>query len=188
MSNLSAKHTPSPTKQKPPLPPRLPPRQGPPTVPSSKSVVPKDPPPSYLKSIETAAGSSSRQQRTTSFVNQGAVDRLSRAGVSVPGLGIGNQSGGVGEERILTAQSPSSATAISTNVSELQARFTKLNSSTTSDEVPPTPTSSSKKPPFPPKRSGLQPSTKITGHDDPTKVTTTNPEIPPPVPLGTRPK
>lgn len=65
-------------RPKPPLPPRLPPRQMPPP---SQEDAPEAPPPySALPSHADKAGSP---------VNQGALSRLGSAGIRVPGLGIG---------------------------------------------------------------------------------------------------
>ena len=63
------------TKPKPPLPPRLPPRE---------SSTPQDPPPSYNSAIEDTTAHAR--------LNQSALNRLGSAGISVPGLSIGGSS------------------------------------------------------------------------------------------------
>ena len=96
-------------KAKPQLPPRLPPR-------NLSSTLPATPPPAY-EPIQQVSGIS---------LNQGAIDRLGREGVSVPGLGIGRQTpprlppraGGVS-----TAQLESAASASQSQRSEQQDRF-----------------------------------------------------------------
>lgn len=92
-------------KPKPALPPRLPPR-------GSAS---NEPPPAY-------------EENPTPQLNQGAVNRLGNAGVSVGQLGIGgthgNNSRSAGPE---AAHSPVSEQSNPQN--ELQARFAKMNTS-----------------------------------------------------------
>lgn len=117
----------------PSLPPRLPPRNGN----SSPGPSPGLPAP--------AAPS-----RQTGFLNQGAVDRLGSAGVSVPGLGIGG-----GNKQILPPPPPSRSGASSPapppppasgsgsgsgTISELQSKFSKFGGfgSKSSPSPPPT--------------------------------------------------
>ncbi|KAK2853279.1 hypothetical protein FQN49_005225, partial [Arthroderma sp. PD_2] len=87
---------------KPSLPPRLPPRRE-----SSEQQKPDSPPPAY----EAMAGNSVKQ------LNQGAINRLGNAGVSVPAFGINR------------AQVPPEASkaAASMAQSELQQRFNQMN-------------------------------------------------------------
>lgn len=101
-----------PAAPKPNLPPRLPPRD-------AGSAVPASPPPAY-DTIQQASGVS---------LNQGAVDRLGRAGVSVPGLGIGKsaapnlppRTGSASTSRAETASPPQQS-----QLSELQNRFAHM--------------------------------------------------------------
>ncbi|KAI7788017.1 hypothetical protein LA080_013322 [Diaporthe eres] len=101
----------------PSLPPRLPPRNNNASPGPSPSASPGLPP--------QAAPS-----RQTAFLNQGAVDRLGAAGVSVPGLGISG-----GNKQVLPPPPPSRSGASSPapppaagsgSVSELQSRFSKF--------------------------------------------------------------
>lgn len=99
-------------KPKPSLPPRLPPRKTPST---DSSLTP--PPPSY----ESAT---SQTQPAAESVNRGPLDRLGAAGVSVSGLGIGQQSNPWKNER---SQSTTSNASGKGQLSELQSRFSKMN-------------------------------------------------------------
>ena len=105
-------------KPKPSLPPRLPPRQA--SVDSNGS---PSPPPSY--SAATGDG-----QSKDGYLNQGALNRLGAAGVSVPGFGIGRASGG--NQTTQDPQSPAknTNTPIRTPaLSEFNARFSRMSSS-----------------------------------------------------------
>jgi len=105
-------------KAKPPgLPPRLPPRQD-----SNPTASP--PPASTIPQTEPGRG----------ILNQGALNRLTNAGVSVPGLGIGRNS----EPNTPTSppvpnRSPIPIASGNSNpqLSELQTRFSRLSSSST---------------------------------------------------------
>lgn len=108
-------------KPKPSLPPRLPPRQN-----SARLQPVLPPPPSY----DTATV----EESTQSYVNQGAVSRLGAAGVSVPGLGIGegsNSSNPWKDQQSpfagTTASGPSKPQGLQLN--ELPSRFSKLSTS-----------------------------------------------------------
>lgn len=101
-----------PKKPKPSLPPRLPPRKTPSTDSPSTP-----PPPSY----ESATN---QPQSTGGQLNQGAINRLGSAGVSVSGLGIGQQSNPWKNER---SQSSASNTSGKGQLSELQSRFARMN-------------------------------------------------------------
>jgi len=99
-------------KVKPQLPPRLPPRDW-------SSVVPATSPPPY-EPIQQASGLS---------FNQGAIDRLGKAGISVPGLGIGRQTSPILPPRagnVSAAQPESSASPPRSRLSELQGRFANM--------------------------------------------------------------
>ncbi|GAQ10306.1 hypothetical protein ALT_7627 [Aspergillus lentulus] len=87
----------------PSVPPRIPPRMN--STPQSQ---PATPPPAYSPSEPASEG----------LLNQGAVSRLSNAGISVPALGIGHD-----------RNSPSNATGGvvgQASVNELQARFSQM--------------------------------------------------------------
>lgn len=117
-----------PKKPKPSLPPRLPPRRAPSTESTSTP-----PPPSY----ETAMN---QPQSSTAQMNQGALDRLGSAGVSVAGLDIGQQNNPWESER---GQSTASDTSGKGQLSELQSRFAKMKTqsqaSTTDNSASTTP-------------------------------------------------
>ena len=109
-------------KPKPSLPPRLPPRQN-----SSHMQPVVSPPPSY----DTASMEPSAQQ---SYLNEGAINGLGAAGVSVPGLGIGEASNSSNPWR--DQQSPptnntasNSANPRGPQLNELQSRFSRLSTS-----------------------------------------------------------
>ena len=94
------------TKPKPTLPPRLPPRQA--------ATIPSSPPPSY--GIATQSDPPKEQ-----YLNQGALNRLTKAGVSVPGLGIGT-----------TGPTTSSSQSSSSGIKDLQPRFSQPTSASPS--------------------------------------------------------
>ncbi|KAF2008988.1 hypothetical protein BU24DRAFT_415347 [Aaosphaeria arxii CBS 175.79] len=119
----------------PRLPPRLPPRQN-----SHPDMHAPPPPPSYNESVEAPAPE-------RGILNQGAMNRLGNAGISVPGFGIGRASPPVPPRQ----NSSSSSAAVSPppeasgagaggsrgpQLSELQSRFSKM-STTSSDSPPP---------------------------------------------------
>lgn len=133
LENGEQSATASPTaKPKPSLPPRLPPRQN-----SHPTTNAPSPPPDY---------SSATQQPPSQdpYLNQGALGRLGKAGVSVPGLGIGGGQGEQAGEAGSQASNPwrksnsnipstsSPSTFQSPSVSGLQSRFGKLTTSSTS--------------------------------------------------------
>ncbi|KAI1128571.1 hypothetical protein F5Y10DRAFT_174669 [Nemania abortiva] len=169
-------HSPTPiaTKPKAPpsLPPRLPPRSGNST-------------PSPISAIEEAAGQG--------HMNQGAINRLGAAGISVPGLGIG---GGrtppppPARSSPPVNASPSRAPGYG-QVDELQARFARMGTSSSSQatnngiaeaaqqrpsgQVPSIVGKKKPPPPPAPKKPGLS-------------GTRESAETPPPIPLATRPR
>ncbi|MCJ1227777.1 hypothetical protein MMC12_004436 [Toensbergia leucococca] len=108
-------------KQKPSLPPRLPPRQN-----SNPHQDTPPPPPPY-----TEAPRDRSPQK--SYLNQGALNRLGSAGISVPGLGISkgpdasnpwqDQAGSVGG-----STSASASNSRGPQLNELQSRFSRLSS------------------------------------------------------------
>ncbi|KAJ9269978.1 hypothetical protein DTO212C5_3948 [Paecilomyces variotii] len=101
----------------PSLPPRLPARRNPPSQPST-------PPPAYSPTQEP-------EPESHGFLNQHATSRLSQAGVSVPGLGIGGTNAG-------RDSAPPTASRTAAPVNELQSRFSRMSTSsaTTSQEDP----------------------------------------------------
>lgn len=112
-------------KPKPSLPPRLPPRQA--SVDSNGS---SSPPPSYSATIGDG-------QPKDSYLNEGALNRLGAAGVSVPGFGIGRASGG--NQTTQDSQSPAKnkTTPIrAPALSELNAKFSRMSSSSTPPTSP----------------------------------------------------
>jgi hypothetical protein len=98
-------------KTKPKLPPRLPPRT---------AAIPETPPPAYNDSVHRDSGS---------MLNQGAIDRLGRAGVSVPGFGIGRNASPPLPPRTGSTSPTRNATPAghANQLGELQARFSKIN-------------------------------------------------------------
>lgn len=106
-------------RPKPSLPPRLPPRQN-----STPDMYAPSPPPTYQESVQT---NPSPQQ---GYLNQGSLNNLSRAGVSVPGLNIGRNGSPPLPPRIGPPASGSSspaATPRGPQLGELQARFSRMS-------------------------------------------------------------
>ena len=129
--------TASPTaKPKPSLPPRLPPRQN-----SHPTASAPSPPPDYSSATQ-------RRPSQDQQLNQGALGRLGKAGVSVPGLGIGGGQGSSPasntwrKESSSTNAPPTSSptTTQSPSISSLHNRFSKMTTSPTSSSpnAPPT--------------------------------------------------
>lgn len=116
-------------KVKPSVPPRLPSRkESNDVVPSVASIHHQQPPPAYEAAPEQAAA-------TEGGLNQNAVDRLGKAGISVPSLGIG-------ESKPWKTERSSSNTPVPTptsesQVNELQSRFARLNSASPKQEAVP---------------------------------------------------
>jgi len=108
--------TPSAAKPKPGPPPRLPPRQ---------NSIPVSPRPAY-------SSATTEPNAHKGILNQGSMNRLSAAGVSVPEFGIGTK----GRQPLPppNAASPSRASATppinASQLNELQSRFSRLSSST----------------------------------------------------------
>ncbi|KAK5116465.1 hypothetical protein LTR62_008014 [Meristemomyces frigidus] len=169
----------------PSLPPRqtpsLPSRQitkPPPSLPPRMNENPSDwtppPPPTYGEATQSSI-------HDPAVITQGAATRLSQAGVSVPGFGIGST----------TAPSPQPQAPRGTQLSELQQRFSRMNTA----GLPASPSGSSaaavvsavaKKPappPPPPKRGGL-----VDGASRPASCAGGASMVPPPVPLGSKPR
>lgn len=99
-------------------PPRLPARQN-----TTSPPVEEPPPPSYDTVVP--------QPASNPYINQSAVSNLSKAGVKVPGLGIGgnNESNPWKDER------SQSQTPGRNQLSELQSRFSRMNTSSGETEA-----------------------------------------------------
>lgn len=169
-------------RAKPGLPPRLPARA---------AAVPATPPPSY-EHVEKETVNTDR-----GVMNQGSLNRLGQAGISVPGLGIG--AGPETPPRLPTRHQASPAPAPASppaapqpsvmghggQMNELQARFARMNSTSSSAAgdtpqariaSPTSPTGKKPPPPPPPKKKEL--------HSEPTGAAA----APPPIPLASKPR
>ncbi|CZR54494.1 related to myosin tail region-interacting protein MTI1 [Phialocephala subalpina] len=141
-------------KPKPPgLPPRLPPRQNSSTAPS-----PPPPPHSAVNEPDAHKG----------ILNQGSLNRLGAAGVSVPGFGIGASKGKPILPPPNTASpsrspAPTASPVQTSQLNELQSRFSRLSSSTT-----PKPEAPSEGTTWAQKQAALK--TASSFRDDPSKV------------------
>jgi hypothetical protein len=128
-------------KPKPSLPPRLPPRQN-----SNPDEFAPAPPPTYN---EATQGSPS-----DGVLNQGALNRLGQAGVSVPGFGLGRTASPPvparqtssppvpprQNSRVVPAAAPAT-TGHGPQLGELQNRFAKMTTASPTSETPTTGTS-----------------------------------------------
>jgi len=121
--NVSAAEPP---KLKPGLPPRLPARQN-----TSESMTP--PPPSY----EAVTASPPQPASSVPSLNQSAVNRLGKAGVSVPNLGINRTTSGTSnaDNPWANEQSSSQSPARGNGLSELQSRFSRMNSTESANQA-----------------------------------------------------
>lgn len=167
--------------------PSLPPRQTP-TLPAPQAMKPPPslpprmtenpteydppPPPSY--------GEATKLPQDAATINQGAATRLSQAGVSVPGFGIGSEA-----QSQPPQASPAGPTGHGPQLSELQQRFSRMNTGTQASATSPaSPTAAAaaaaKKapPPPPPKKNGIgsRPSSSAGA------------PAPPPLPLNSKPR
>jgi len=106
-------------KPKPSLPPRLPARAATPQSPA-------EPPPPYMSSDSLQQHQPAGTEN--GYINQGAMNRLGQAGVNVPGFGIGS------EKSPATASKPKAQPAAATGpqLSELQQRFARMNTGSSS--------------------------------------------------------
>ena len=120
---------PGPSRPKPGLPPRLPSRQAtiptPVVHPAVHSPLPKTSPPAYES---VAVIQPSPQPKTNFTINQAAVNRLGNAGVSVPALGIGSEQTTNPWRNEQTKSPPTTTPSSNNQLSELQARFARMNS------------------------------------------------------------
>lgn len=117
----------APPKAKPSVPPRLPSRRDQPEVASSVSSV--QPPPTY----DAAVQQTSVAERG---LNQNAVSRLGKAGISVPGFGIGESNPWKTEQS--SSHTSASVTTSAPQLNELQSRFAQMNSGSPKPESVPT--------------------------------------------------
>ncbi len=106
-----------PPKPKPSLPPRLPPRSNSSNL--ASALASSSPPPTYESVVDES------KPAGNTYIDQQAADRLSKAGISVPGLGIGQSDKTNSTER---SQSESSPTC---HLNELQSRFSRMNKTST---------------------------------------------------------
>lgn len=115
-----------PPLSKPFLPPRLPPRSNSATIISSIASGP--PPPTYDSVVEEP------KPAPKNYINQEeATNRLGRAGISVPGLGIGQT------EKTSTAEQATSSPSTVLKIDEVQSRFSRKNTAATPTQSPPPP-------------------------------------------------
>jgi hypothetical protein len=143
---------------KPSLPPRLPQRSN--SSNSTLLVTSTLPPPTYDSVVDAP------QPSGNSYLNQGAVDRLGKAGISVSGLGIGQKN------KTPSTEPRQSTTSPTKQVSELQARFSRLNKTPTSPKPlspPPAPSTPTEGTTVAQKQAALQ--TAQSFHKDPSSVT-----------------
>lgn len=117
-------------KPKPSLPPRLPPRQN-----SNPDAYAPEPPPTYGEATQAAPSGG--------MLNQGALNRLGQAGVSVPGFGVGRTASPPVPPRqnsipqIPARQEPTApAGGHGAQLGELQSRFSKMSTGNTAAEPP----------------------------------------------------
>ena len=111
------------TRPKPSLPPRLPPRQN--SHPGDNA---PEPPPTYTAALQQPSAQDG-------YLNQGALGRLGKAGVSVPGFGMGGGSSQTNSPQTQPAnpwsdQASSTASQIKTqspSLGGLQSRFGKVS-------------------------------------------------------------
>jgi hypothetical protein len=117
-------------KPKPGLPPRLPPRQN-----STPSQNPASPPPKYSATV-------AEPPAHKGILNQGSLSRLGAAGVSVPGFGIGGKQSLSPPPRTTPSMqndlesTAASAAAGGSQLNELQSRFSRMSTSSSSSEAP----------------------------------------------------
>ncbi|KAH0555826.1 hypothetical protein GP486_006228 [Trichoglossum hirsutum] len=109
---------------RPNLPPRLPPRLN-----SNPAAGVTSPPPAYDVNTRDPAGDKTG-------LNQGALNRLGQAGVSVPGFNIGRRTSSQEGSSGSPVQSPS-PTASSGKLNVLQSGFSKLSTSSPPKQDPP---------------------------------------------------
>ncbi|KAL5113708.1 hypothetical protein ACEQ8H_008413 [Pleosporales sp. CAS-2024a] len=141
-------------KPKPSLPPRLPPRQN-----SNPNEYAPAPPPTYTEATQDAPSGG--------MLNQGAVNRLGQAGVSVLGFGMGRTASPPVPPRQKSASpgepAPSAAsTGPGSQLGHLQSRFSKMSTASSSSPAPASGTS------WADKQAALRTASNL--RDDPSKV------------------
>lgn len=157
------------TRPKPSLPPRLPPRQN-----SNPDEFAPPPPPTYNEATQAAP--------SQGVLNQGALNRLGQAGVSVSGFGIGRTASPQVPPRQTASPPvpprqnsstgapvppPPRTTGHGSQLGELQSRFAKMSSpSAGSSEAAPAPTTGTS---WADKQAALRTAGNL--RDDPSKVT-----------------
>ncbi|OAL33245.1 hypothetical protein AYO20_07562 [Fonsecaea nubica] len=131
-----------PSKPKPGLPPRLPSRQHTGSTATPPPVVNSPPPPVAPPAYDAVPAASPNPQPSTSYgINQAAINRLGNAGVSVPALGIGSDRSTNPwqneQSQTSAVKSPPAASQAPVNqLSELQARFARMNSNSSAAQPP----------------------------------------------------
>jgi len=157
--------------------PSLPPRRATPGTAAAPGLPPRqnEYPDEHTPPAPPSYGEATQQQRNAATLNEAAVERLGRAGLSVPGLGIG--------------QAPAAATpAPGPQLSELQQRFARMNAGTSGDASGSAASGSlatvaaqKKPPPPPPKKPALTAArVGVDGESDSA--------APPPIPLSSKPR
>ncbi|OAL05115.1 hypothetical protein IQ06DRAFT_291045 [Phaeosphaeriaceae sp. SRC1lsM3a] len=136
-------------KPKPSLPPRLPPRQN-----SNPDAYAPEPPPTYNEATQAAP--------SAGVLNQGALNRLGQAGVSVPGFGVGRTASPPVPPRQNSSPQVPATTGHGPQLGELQSRFSKMSTGNTNAEPPAAGTS------WADKQAALR--TASSFRDDPSKV------------------
>jgi hypothetical protein len=151
-------------KPKPSLPPRLPPRQN-----SNPNEYAPTPPPTYNEATQS--------NPSQGVLNQGALNRLGQAGVSVPGLGLGRTASPPVPARqvlpppVMARQNSASAhatiaspvtTGHGSQLGELQSRFGQMSTGSPTSDAPATGTS------WRDKQAALRTASGL--RDDPSKV------------------
>lgn len=130
------------TASKPSLPPRLPPRQN-----SNPNMYAPTPPPTYTEATQ--------ETPPEAVLNQGALNRLGQAGISVPGFGVGRNGPPPPPARrtntppvpprqtssptAMSAPGPPATTGHASQLGELQGRFSKMSTGSPTGAAP-TPT------------------------------------------------
>ncbi|KAI0128381.1 hypothetical protein BJ170DRAFT_594233 [Xylariales sp. AK1849] len=149
-TGLSTSHLPPPPGRKDGADGRSPQSGAPPTYSSARATPVSSGPPSLPPRLPPRSGTSSparaqspaspnrpQTQAQPGYLNQGAVNRLGAAGISVPGLGIGSKpsSSGSAPPPPPPTRSPVPATSTTSpsQINELQSRFSRLG--TTSSQL-----------------------------------------------------
>jgi hypothetical protein len=148
----------SPSISKPSLPPRLPPRSNSSNLSSPVSDSPSHP------ACDSVVHEPERA--TNIYINQGAVSRLGKAGISVPGFGIGQS------DKISPKSPPESASSPESQFNEVQSQFSRMNKSSISSPLPSSPPTLSQGTTLAQKQAAIK--TAQSFHKDPTSVSLTD--------------